>query len=132
MLLGGGSMTPCGGIVGLDDVDFGERGLGVGEGWVEPDCLEEKAESVFMAGGDAIELRELVVGARIAWLALDPGALFGDLNAGFVVEGEVYRLAPETHNFARRPEARVTRIIRTSATLVFVGPVFTRSPRDSK
>jgi hypothetical protein len=97
-LFGGDGVVPGGGVVGADGVDLGESNVRVGEGGVEPDGLQQQAESFVLAVGDAVKLGEVEVWARIFGLALDPRALLLHLGACFLIEGEVdYFFAPEAH-----------------------------------
>jgi len=127
MRLGGTGVTPGGGVIAADGVDFGQGSVGRGELGVETHGFKQEAEAVILAAFHAVELGQVKIGARIGGLSLDPGALFGHLAAGFGAEGDIHDFfAPETH--AGAPIRRIC----TSATLVLVGPVMTRSPRGAK
>ena len=94
---------------------------------VQADGLQKQSERFFVPALDPVQLRQIIVGTRVARLPLDPRALFLDMEAGLVAKREMDDfLTPETHF------PYPIRTIRTSMTLVLVGPVITRSPSDSK
>src|SRR5579872_684660 len=127
MALSRPGVLPRGTIVFAHDVHLRQRDVGVGERLVEPNRFEQQRQRFVRSPVDAIELRQVVVRPRVGRLARDPGALLFDVLARFVVErGLDDLLAPEAHRFAP------TSTIRTSITLVLVGPVINRSPSGSK
>lgn len=125
--LGGAGVAPGGGVIAAHGIDFGQGGVGGGELGVEPHGFEQQAERLILAAFDAVELGQVKIRARIGGLASDPGPLFGHVAARLAAERDLHDLvAPETH--AGAPIS----MICTSATLVLVGPVMTRSPRGAK
>src|SRR5579883_966388 len=97
---GGARVPPCGAIVAADGIDLREFHVSLGEGRIKPHRFEQEAQRVFLPPFDTVELRQVFVRARIGRLALDPGALLGDVTAGFLRESEIdYLFPPETHDF---------------------------------
>src|SRR6185503_19312423 len=94
---------------------------------VQPHGFEQQTECLLGLSIHPVELGQVIIRARIRGLPLQPGELLLHVDASLVIERDIdYLATPEAH--FRAP----TRMIRTSMTLVFVGPVRMRSPSASK
>src|ERR1017187_4880027 len=108
-------------------VHLGQRSVRFREALIQTHRFQQQPQRLFLAAFYAIELRQVVVRPRIRGLALDPSPLLFHMPPRLLVERRLnHFLTPETHFPAP------TRMTRTSITFVFVGPVITRSPNDSK
>src|ERR1017187_753026 len=115
-------MPPCRGVVAARRVELRECGVRRSELRVQLYGVQHQPERFVLAPLHAIELRQMQIGPRVTRLARDPCQLLLHVFARFGIEGRLdHVLAPETHC------AAPTRKMRTSITLVFVGPVITRS-----
>src|SRR5262249_62226 len=121
--LRGTCVSPGGGVVGTDRVNFSEGSMRFGECGGEADGFQQQTERFILPAAHAVEAGEITVWLGVGGFLRDPGALLVDVFLRLLVEREIDDvLAPETH--LRFPISNR----RTSITLVLVGPVLTRSP----
>src|SRR5688572_21902451 len=98
-----------------------------GELRVQAHGFQQQAPRLLGLSIHPVELGQMIIGARIRRLPLEPCELLLHVDASLVIERDIDDLTtPEAH--LRAP----TRMIRTSITFVFVGPVRMRSPKESK
>ncbi len=91
-------MAPRGGVLGAYGINFGERDVRIRESVVQPDCLEQQRDGIVLASLDAVQLRQLKIGARIRGIARDPLPLRVDVAARFERERRLnHFFAPEAH-----------------------------------
>ena len=122
--LGEPGVAPGGGQIVADDVQLRQGRVRFSEVRIEADRFEQQSESLIGLERHPVQLRQMVIRLGVGRFAQNPGPLFVDVGLCLPIESEIDDLfAPETHAFD------ATRIRRTSITLVFVGPVITRSPR---
>ena len=69
-----------------------------GQRRIEPHGFQQQREAFLLLPLHTIKLRQVIIWLRVVRLPLDPGELFLDVRAGFLIEREIdHVLTPETH-----------------------------------
>src|SRR5579871_66242 len=124
---GGAGMLPGCAAITAHGVNLGERDVGIGIAGIESHGFQQQAQRFFLAVLHSIQLRKIVKRARVRRILRNRGPLLRDMAGRLLIEREIDDfLAPEAHC------CDPTKTRRTSITLVWVGPVLTRSPSASK